>query len=129
EISVAGLLTTINEEFDRVAMHAARRTLLERQCEATGLPLWPVPIPWPCSNLEYESRMCDACRRAVSDNVEAIAFGDLFLADIRAYRERQLAGSGLHPMFPVWHIPTAELARDMIRSGVRAKLTCIDPKI
>ena len=128
EISVAGLLTTINECFERVAMHAVRRTLLELQCEALGLPLWPVPIPWPCSNREYETRMGDACRRAVSENIDAIAFGDLFLTDIRAYREKQLAGTGLEPMFPVWNLPTADLARDMISSGLRAKITCVDPR-
>jgi len=129
EISVAGLLTTINEAFDRVAMHAVRRTLLERQCEAAGIPLWATPIPWPCSNQQYESRITEVCRRAVAENIEAIAFGDLYLADIRAYREKQLAGTGLEPMFPVWKIPTGELARQMVRSGLRAKLTCVDPKI
>jgi uncharacterized protein (TIGR00290 family) len=129
EISVAGLLTTINEAFDRVAMHAVRRSLLERQCEAAGIPLWAVPIPWPCSNQEYEARMSEVCRRAVSENVESIAFGDLYLADIRAYRERQLAGSGLAPIFPVWNIATDRLARDMIGGGLRAKITCVDPKV
>ena len=129
EIYVAGLLTTINEAFDRVAMHAVRRTLLERQCEAAGLPLWTAPIPWPCSNQEYEARMAEVCRRAVSENIETMAFGDLYLADIRAYREKQLAGTGLEPMFPVWNIPTATLAREMVSSGLRAKLTCVDPKI
>ena len=129
EIEVVGLLTTINEAFDRVAMHAVRRALLERQCEAAGLPLWPVPIPWPCSNLEYEARMSEVCRRAVSEGVETIAFGDLYLADIRAYREKQLAGTGLEPIFPVWKLPTDTLAREMIRSGLRAKITCVDPKI
>jgi uncharacterized protein (TIGR00290 family) len=129
DIAVVGLLTTINESFDRVAMHAVRRTLLERQCEAAGLPLWAIPIPWPCSNQEYESRMSDVCRRAVSDGVQTIAFGDLYLADIRAYREKQLAGTGLEPVFPVWKLPTGALAREMIRSGLRAKITCVDPKI
>jgi uncharacterized protein (TIGR00290 family) len=129
EIHVAGLLTTINEAFDRVAMHAVRRTLLELQCEAAGLPLWATPIPWPCSNQEYEARMSDVCRRAVSEGIDTIAFGDLYLADIRAYREKQLAGTGLEPVFPVWNIPTDALARDMIRGGLRAKLTCVDPKI
>jgi len=111
DISVAGFLTTINEQFDRVAMHAVRRNLLELQCEAAGIPLWAVPIPWPCSNQEYEARMSEVCMRAVSEDVEAIAFGDLYLADIRAYRERQLAGTGLEPLFPVWNIPTDRLAR------------------
>jgi uncharacterized protein (TIGR00290 family) len=128
DVCVAGLLTTINEAFDRVAMHAVRRSLLELQCEAAGLPLWAVPIPWPCSNQEYEARMSQTCRRALGENISAIAFGDLFLADIRAYRERQLAGTGLDPMFPVWDLPTGELAREMIRGGLRAKITCVDPK-
>src|SRR5205823_7571593 len=117
-IAVVGLLTTINEAFDRVAMHAVRRTLLERQCDAIGVPLWPVPIPWPCSNQNYEACMSEACRRAVAENIETIAFGDLFLADIRAYREKQLAGSGLDPIFPVWKLPTDALAREMVRSGI-----------
>ena len=126
-ICVAGLLTTINEQFDRVAMHAVRRSLLERQCEALGLPLWPVLIPWPCSNQEYEARMAEACRRAVAEGISTIAFGDLFLTDIRAYREKQLAGTGLAPVFPVWGLPTAGLAQEMVRCGLRAKITCVDP--
>jgi uncharacterized protein (TIGR00290 family) len=129
EISVVGLLTTINEAFDRVAMHAVRRALLDRQCESVGLPMWPVPIPWPCSNQQYEACMSEVCRRAVAEGIEAIAFGDLYLADIRAYREKQLAGTGIEPLFPVWNLPTDALAREMIRSGVRARLTCVDPKI
>jgi uncharacterized protein (TIGR00290 family) len=128
EICVAGLLTTINEAFDRVAMHAVRRQLLERQCEATGIPLWPALIPWPCSNQEYEARMSDVCRRAISESIDAVAFGDLYLTDIRAYREKQLAGTGLEPIFPVWNIPTDKLARDMIQSGLRTKITCVDPR-
>jgi len=129
EIEVVGLLTTINEAFDRVAMHAVRSELLERQCEAAGLPLWPVPIPWPCSNQQYEERMAEVCSRAVSEDVDTIAFGDLYLADIRAYREKQLAGTGLEPIFPVWMLPTDTLAREMIRSGLRARITCVDPRI
>jgi uncharacterized protein (TIGR00290 family) len=127
EIEIVSLITTINEAFDRVAMHSVRRQLLERQAEAAGLPLWVIPLPWPCTNDEYESRMRRVCARAVGEDIQAIAFGDLFLADIRAYRERQLEGTGLDPMFPVWQIPTAELARDMIAAGLRAKITCIDP--
>jgi uncharacterized protein (TIGR00290 family) len=127
EIEIVSLITTINEAFDRVAMHSVRRQLLERQAEAAGLPLWVIPLPWPCTNDEYESRMRQVCARAVGEDIQAIAFGDLFLADIRAYRERQLEGTGLDPMFPVWQIPTAELARDMIAAGLRAKITCIDP--
>jgi uncharacterized protein (TIGR00290 family) len=128
-IEVVALVTTLNEQFDRVAMHAVRRELLELQAESVGIPLWTVPLPWPCSNEQYEARMRDLCTRALDAGVQAMAFGDLFLADIRAYREKQLAGTGLEPLFPVWQIPTAELARTMIASGLRAKITCVDPKI
>lgn len=123
------LFTTLNEQFDRVAMHAVRRELLESQAASLGLPLWTVPLPWPCSNEEYEARMRDLCARAMNEGVEAMAFGDLFLADIRTYREKQLAGTGLEPLFPVWQIPTASLARTMIASGLRAKITCVDPRV
>lgn len=128
-IEVVALVTTLNEQFDRVAMHAVRRELLELQAESVGVPLWTVPLPWPCSNEEYEARMRGLCARAIAEGVDAMAFGDLFLADIRAYREKQLAGTGLKPLFPVWQIPTADLARTMIASGLRAKITCIDPKV
>ncbi len=128
-IEIVALVTTLNEEFDRVAMHAVRRELLELQAESVGIPLWTVPLPWPCSNEQYEGRMRDLCTHALGAGVEAIAFGDLFLADIRAYREKQLAGTGLEPLFPVWQIPTAELAQTMITSGLRAKITCVDPKV
>ena len=124
----AALLTTLNQAADRVAMHAVRRGLLELQAAAAGLPLWTVDLPWPCSNEIYEARMSEACRRAVSEGFEAIAFGDLYLRDVRSYRERQLAGTGLTPLFPLWELPTAQLAREMIGAGVRARLTCIDPK-
>jgi uncharacterized protein (TIGR00290 family) len=127
-IAVDALLTTINEAADRVAMHGVRRTLLERQAEASGIPLWSIPLPWPCTNDDYESRMADACRRAVAEGFDTIAFGDLFLRDIRAYRERQLAGSGLTPVFPLWEIPTPALARDMLTGGLRARLSCVDSK-
>jgi uncharacterized protein (TIGR00290 family) len=128
-IEVVALVTTLNEQFDRVAMHAVRRELLELQAESVGVPLWTVPLPWPCSNEQYEGRMRDLCARALDAGVEAMAFGDLFLADIRAYREKQLAGTGLQPLFPVWQIPTADLAQAMIASGLRAKITCVDPKV
>jgi uncharacterized protein (TIGR00290 family) len=128
-VEVIALVTTLNQEFDRVAMHAVRRELLEMQAASVGLPLWTVPLPWPCSNEQYEARMSALCSRAVSAGVQAMAFGDLFLADIRAYRERQLSGTGLEPLFPVWGIPTAELAREMIASGLKAKITCVDPKV
>jgi uncharacterized protein (TIGR00290 family) len=127
-IRVEALLTTINGAADRVAMHGVRRELLEAQAEAAGIPLWPVPLPWPCTNDDYESRMADACRRAVAEGFDTIAFGDLFLRDIRAYREKQLAGSGLTPVFPLWEIPTASLAREMIAGGLRARLSCVDSR-
>jgi len=129
DIEVVALITTINAEFDRVAMHAVRRELLELQAASAGVPLWQVPLPWPCSNDQYEARMRGVCERAVSQGVQAMAFGDLFLADIRAYREKQLTGTGLDPIFPVWDIPTPQLARDMIAAGVRAKITCVDPRV
>jgi len=126
-VEVMAVLTTFNIVADRVAMHAVRRELVEAQAERMGLPLWRVDIPSPCSNAIYESRMSDACRRAIAADIAAIAFGDLFLEDIRAYRERQLKTTELRPLFPLWGIPTAQLAREMIRAGVRAKITCLDP--
>jgi uncharacterized protein (TIGR00290 family) len=129
EIEVVALITTINAEFDRVAMHAVRRELLELQAAAAGIPLWKIPLPWPCSNDQYETQMRGVCERAVQEGVQAISFGDLFLADIRAYREKQLTGTGLDPIFPVWDIPTAKLAADMIAGGLRARITCVNPKV
>ena len=126
DIKVAALLTTFNSAADRVAMHAVRRALVEAQAERTGLPLWAVELPWPCSNLEYEERMRAVCQRAATEEISAIAFGDLFLHDIRDYRVRQLQGSGLEPLFPVWQIPTEQLGREMIAAGVKAKITCVD---
>ncbi|MCI0422940.1 MAG: adenine nucleotide alpha hydrolase, partial [Acidobacteria bacterium] len=127
-LEVVGLLTTLNETFDRVAMHAVRRVLLEAQAEAAGLPLQVIPIPWPCSNEQYENIMAGVCSQAREAGIEAVAFGDLFLRDIRQYREKQLRGTGLEPLFPLWDLPTPALAREMIASGLRAKLTCVDPK-
>jgi uncharacterized protein (TIGR00290 family) len=127
-IDVVGLLTTINRVHDRVAMHAVRRQLLEAQAAAAALPLWPVEIPSPCSNAEYEAAMAQAMAQARRDGIEQIAFGDLFLADIRAYREARLEGSGIQPLFPLWERPTAELAREMLRAGLEATVTCIDPQ-
>jgi uncharacterized protein (TIGR00290 family) len=127
DVAVAALLTTFNGAADRVAMHAVRRTLVKTQAGRTGIPLWGVDLPWPCSNAEYQERMRAVCERAVSEGFTAIAFGDLFREDIRDYRIQQLQGSGLEPLFPGWRIPTAQLARDMIAAGVRAKLTCVDP--
>ena len=127
-IEVAGLLTTINESADRVAMHAVRRTLLEAQAAALQLSLWTVPLPSPCSNAEYERILGEVCRKAVRNGIEAVAFGDLFLTDVRKYRERQLEGTGLEPLFPLWGIPTPGLAREMMAGGLQAKITCVDPR-
>jgi uncharacterized protein (TIGR00290 family) len=124
---IGALLTTLNEAADRVAMHGVRRTVLEAQAEAAGVPLWQVPLPWPCTNDDYQTRMAAACVRAVAEGFDTIAFGDLFLRDIRDYRERQLAGSGIKPLFPLWEIPTGNLAEQMIDAGLKAKITCIDP--
>lgn len=127
--AVAGLLSTMNEAFDRVAMHAVRRTLLEAQAEAAGLPLHIVTLPWPCSNAEYEQRMRVAVEGFLRDGFTHVAFGDLFLEDVRRYREERLAGSGLTPLFPLWKTKsTADLAREMIDGGLRAYLTCVDPR-
>ena len=127
-IEVCALLTTLNEQFDRVAMHGTRRAVLEAQAVAAGMPLWIVPLPWPCTNEEYERRMSEACGRAISQGITSVAFGDLFLEDIRAYREKQLAGTGLEPLFPLWKIPTDELAQQMIEGGLKARLACVDTK-
>jgi uncharacterized protein (TIGR00290 family) len=127
DIQVAALITTFNSEADRVAMHAVRRALAEAQAERTGIPLWAVELPWPCSNDQYEHRMRALCQRAKDAEITAIAFGDLFLEDVRNYRIRQLEGSGLAPLFPLWQIPTDRLARQMIAGGVKAKITCVDP--
>ena len=129
EVEVVGLLTTLNAEFDRVAMHAVRRALLEAQAVSVGLPLLQVALPWPCSNAEYEAATGRALAEArESWGVTHIAFGDLFLEEVRAYRERQLAGTWLTPLFPLWGLPTGALAREMIAGGLEAHLTCVDPK-
>ena len=127
--AVAGLLTTTNETFDRVAMHAVRRELLQAQAEAAGLPLQVVPLPWPCTNEQYETIMRAAVAGSVNDGFTHVAFGDLFLEDVRRYREERLAGSGLEPLFPIWKTKsTLALARDMVAAGLRATLTCVNPK-
>ena len=126
EYEVMGLLTTFNGEADRVAMHAVRRELVELQAAAAGLPLWSVALPWPCSNEQYEALMAQTCAKAVAEGIAGVAFGDLFLEDVRAYRERKMQDTGLQPVFPLWGLPTHALAREMIASGTRAKLTCVD---
>jgi uncharacterized protein (TIGR00290 family) len=125
---VGGLLTTVNERFGRVAIHGFREELLERQAAAAGLPLSRVPLPFPCSNEEYESRMAVVYERAVQEGFSGIAFGDLFLEEIRAYRVAKLAGTNLGPVFPIWGVPTDELAAEMIAGGLKARLTCVDPR-
>lgn len=127
--AVGALLTTVNEAVDRVAMHAVRRDVLEEQAAAAGLPLRVVPIPHPCPNEVYEARMRDAVAAAVADGFTHAAFGDLFLEDVRRYREDRLAGSGLLPLFPVWGIPTADLAGEMIDGGLRARIACVDTRV
>jgi uncharacterized protein (TIGR00290 family) len=128
EGEVVALLTTFNEAADRVSMHAVRRELVEAQAAAAGLPLWDVPLPWPCSNAEYEERMRKTIARARAAGVTHVAFGDLFLEDVRDYRIRQMAGTGIEPLFPLWGADTATLARAMVHAGLRAVLTCVDPK-
>jgi uncharacterized protein (TIGR00290 family) len=128
-VHVAALLTTFNDAVDRVAMHAVRRQLVEAQAEAAGLPLVRVAIPSPCPNEIYEDRMREAVARAVADGFTHVAFGDLFLEDVRRYREDRLAGTGLQPIFPLWGRPTPALARDMIAGGLEAILTCVDPRV
>lgn len=125
---IVGLATTVTQTFQRVAIHGVRDELLEAQARAARLPLWRVPLPYPCPNSEYERALRDLIERARSSGVTHMAFGDLFLADIRAYRERLLADTGVTPVFPLWRSDTAGLAREMIAGGVRAILTCVDPK-
>jgi len=128
DVELAGLLTTVNEQFNRVAMHAVRTDLLQRQAESLGLPLRLISLPFPCSNEVYEERMRAAISAAQSDGVEGIAFGDLFLADVRQYRERMMEETGITPLFPLWGRHTTELAREMTAGGLRAQITCIDPR-
>lgn len=128
ELEVVGLVSTINEQFERVAMHAVRTTLLQQQAASAGLPLHLIKLPFPCSNEVYEERMSTLIGAAQSEGIEAIAFGDLFLVEVREYRERMLTGTGITPLFPLWGQNTAELARAMIAGDLRAQITCIDPR-
>lgn len=127
-IDVVGLVTTVNAAFDRVAMHGVRREILEAQAKAAGLPLHVIDLPWPCSNDVYAQLMGEFVRAQVAAGIEAMAFGDLFLEDIRAYRETQLNGTGLKPLFPLWQKPTVQLARDMIDGGLVTYLATVDPR-
>jgi diphthamide synthase (EF-2-diphthine--ammonia ligase) len=128
EFDIVALLTTVNRTHERVAMHAVRESLLEMQVVATGLPLVKVPIPSPCPNEVYEQAMSEAMTRARAEGVRHVIFGDLFLEDIRAYREKQLASCGMFPVFPLWGKETRQLAEDMIAGGLSAFLTCVDPR-
>ncbi|MEC3860351.1 ATP-binding protein [Mesobacterium sp. TK19101] len=126
-VDIRALLTTVNEAVDRVAMHGTRRTLLQAQARAIGLPLIEVALPWPCSNAQYEARMATACADIVAQGIGHIVFGDLFLEDIRAYREEKLHGTGLTPLFPLFGSDTAQLAHDMIETGLEARIVTCDP--
>jgi uncharacterized protein (TIGR00290 family) len=128
EFDVVGAVTTVTETFGRVSIHGVREEILRAQLEAAGLPPRIVPIPYPCPNDIYEARMGDAVARAVKDGITHMIFGDLYLADIRAYREQKLAGSGITPVFPLWEKPTRALARSMIESGLKAYLATVDLK-
>jgi uncharacterized protein (TIGR00290 family) len=126
-VEVVGLVTTINAAVARVAMHGVRRELLDAQAAATDLPLFVLPLPYPCPNQVYEDIMATFIASQVAGGVEAMAFGDLFLADVRRYREQALAGTGMRAIFPLWGLPTAALARAMIAAGLEAYITCLDP--
>jgi uncharacterized protein (TIGR00290 family) len=127
EIEVVGLLSTINQHFGRVAMHGTRVDLVRAQAEAAGLPLWEIPLPWPCSNQEYERAMAAACQRAVAEGITTMAFGDLFLEDVRRYRMEKLQGTGLEPIFPLWQKDTRHLLQEMLSAGLNARIVCVDP--
>jgi uncharacterized protein (TIGR00290 family) len=129
DVQLAALLTTINEPAQRVAMHAVRVDVLQAQADALGLPLWRIPIPSPCPNEVYERAMAEAVARAVGEGFTHVAFGDLFLEDVRRYREERLAGTGLTPLFPLFGSDTTALAREMVAGGLRARITCLDPKV
>jgi uncharacterized protein (TIGR00290 family) len=128
DVAVVGLVTTVNAAFGRVAMHGVRRNLLEAQAVAAGLPLHVLDIPHPCPNADYERIMGAFVAEQAAAGIEAMAFGDLFLADIRRYREEKLAGTGIVPLFPLWGIDTGVLAREMIADGLQAYVTCVDPR-
>jgi uncharacterized protein (TIGR00290 family) len=129
EYEISGALTTVTETFGRVSMHGVREEILNAQCEAAGLAQKIVRIPFPCPNEIYEARMRIALEEARREGITHIVFGDLFLEDIRRYREEKLAGSGIEPVFPLWGRPTGRLARDMIAGGMAARLVCVDPKV
>lgn len=127
-IDVVGLFTTVNKQFDRVAMHGVRLELLQQQANSVGLPLHVIEIPYPCSNEEYAEAMTAFVNTAKQENIACFAFGDLFLEDVRKYREDRLSGTGITPIFPLWGIPTTELSRAMVASGLKAVITCMNPE-
>lgn len=129
QYEMAGLVTTVNEVFRRVAIHGYREELLERQAEEAGLPLWKIPLPFPCTNAVYEERMAAVYARAVAEGIGGVVFGDLYLEEIRSYRLRALEGTGLTALFPIWGIPTQQLAEQMLSGGLRARITCCDPRV
>ena len=129
DVELVGLLTTLNEKFNRVAMHGVREELLDAQANAADLPLFKVPLPWPCSNNDYEKIMRFTVSMLKHEyDVSHIAFGDLFLEDVRQYRIDKMKNTGIEPLFPIWGIPTKQLSKEMIDSGLSAYLTCVDPK-
>lgn len=129
EYAVAGLFTTINSAFERVAMHAVRIELLREQARAVGLPLYLIAIPNPCSNEQYAAAMSDFMAHARDEGVQCMAFGDLYLQDVRRYREERMRGTGIEAVFPLWEKPTRGLLQEMLAGGLRACLTCVDPRV
>ena len=128
DVEVVGLITTVNQLYQRIAIHAVRLELLQRQAEAVGLPLQIIDLPSPCTNSQYEAAMEKFIVDAKQQRIECMAFGDLFLEDVKEYREAKLSGTGITPLCPIWRTPTDELANEMIASGLRAVVTCIDPR-
>ncbi len=128
ETELAGLFCTVNQQFNRVAMHGVRDELLQMQAQLLGLPLQIIEIPYPCSNAEYESKIAQFVAKAKAQGVLYFAFGDLFLQDIRQYREDKLSGTGIKPVFPLWGRPTDTLSKEIINGGLQAVITCVDPK-
>lgn len=129
EYEVTGLFTTINGAFNRVAMHGVRVELLRLQAQAVGLPLYPIEIPYPCSDEQYDYAMTDFVMLARSNGVRCMAFGDLFLQDVRRYREERMQGTGIDTVFPLWGKPTRFLLDEMLAGGLRSCLTCVDPRV
>jgi len=128
DIEIVGLFSTVNQEFNRVAMHAVRVELLQLQAVSVRLPIQLIPIPYPCSNSQYESIMNKFIEKTKANGIEYFAFGDLYLEDVRKYREDSLVGTGINPVFPLWGMNTKSLSEEMIDSGLKARITCVDPK-